>query len=289
MTVTAPAGTDRDRARPRLACGRRRRRRPRARVGVARAGQPGDDRVGDRRATATELAAYCPLARARRGGGEVALGRPVAGQPGAAGARGRRRACSTASGCRAPGSRPGSTTTSRRCRRSGARCVVSIWGAAGRRLRRAAERLAAVASTRPALHRGARGQRELPQRRGPVADVRPLGRRPPPRRVTAATACPALPRWAKLSPNVPDLAEIARRRSPAGPTALTLVNTLLGHGHRHRVGAGLCSGAGGGGLSGPRRAPRGGPGRVGVPDGLPRRADHRRRRGDVAVATPSSC
>jgi dihydroorotate dehydrogenase (NAD+) catalytic subunit len=65
----------------------------------------------------------------------------------------------------------------------------------------------------------------------------------------AAVAC-GLPRWAKLSPNVPDVAVIADAALSAGAEAVTLVNTLLGLAidvdHRRPV-----LGAGGGGLSGP--------------------------------------
>jgi dihydroorotate dehydrogenase (NAD+) catalytic subunit len=45
--------------------------------------------------------------------------------------------------------------------------------------------------------------------------------------VSAAEAA-GVPRWAKLSPNVPDLCEIAGSALSAGAEALTLVNTLLG-------------------------------------------------------------
>ncbi|MGH9062518.1 MAG: dihydroorotate dehydrogenase, partial [Acidimicrobiales bacterium] len=67
--------------------------------------------------------------------------------------------------------------------------------------------------------------------------------------VAAAGAC-MRPRWAKLSPNVADIAEIAEAALSAGAEALTLVNTLLGLSidpltRRPRLGAG------GGGLSGP--------------------------------------
>jgi len=65
--------------------------------------------------------------------------------------------------------------------------------------------------------------------------------------VDAAAAC-RRPRWAKLSPNVSDIAEIAGAALGAGAEALTLVNTLLGmaidlEGRRPALGAG-------GGLSG---------------------------------------
>jgi len=64
----------------------------------------------------------------------------------------------------------------------------------------------------------------------------------------ASAAC-GRPRWAKLSPNVTDLTEIAGAALGAGAEALTLVNTVMGMAidpetRRPRLGAG------GGGLSG---------------------------------------
>ena len=67
-------------------------------------------------------------------------------------------------------------------------------------------------------------------------------------RVMAATAC-GLPRWAKLSPNVPDVVEIASGALEGGADALTLVNTLLGLALDTESGRPVL-GAGGGGLSG---------------------------------------
>ena len=64
--------------------------------------------------------------------------------------------------------------------------------------------------------------------------------------------CPGLPRWAKLSPTVADLAEVAAAALEAGAEAVTLVNTVLGMAidvERRRPLLG--SGAAGGGLSGP--------------------------------------
>ncbi len=65
-----------------------------------------------------------------------------------------------------------------------------------------------------------------------------------------ATAAAGRPRWAKLSPNTPDLLAIAEAALDAGAAALTLVNTVLGAAidleHRR-----FTLGAGGGGLSGP--------------------------------------
>ncbi len=70
----------------------------------------------------------------------------------------------------------------------------------------------------------------------------------------AATAGCGRPRWAKLSPNVTDVAVIAGAALEAGAEALTLVNTVMGmvidvETRRPRLGAG------GGGLSGPAIRP----------------------------------
>ena len=67
--------------------------------------------------------------------------------------------------------------------------------------------------------------------------------------VVAAAERTGLPRWAKLSPNVTDLTEIALAAAGAGAEALTLINTVMGMAidpstRRPRLGAG------GGGLSG---------------------------------------
>ena len=69
-----------------------------------------------------------------------------------------------------------------------------------------------------------------------------------------ATAGCGRPRWAKLSPNVTDVTEIAAAALEAGAEALTLVNTVMGMAidpetRRFRLGAG------GGGLSGPAIRP----------------------------------
>src|SRR5207248_8270439 len=67
--------------------------------------------------------------------------------------------------------------------------------------------------------------------------------------VVEATAACRAPRWAKLSPNVTDLTEIAAAALGAGAAGLTLINTVMGmaidlQSRRPRLGAG------GGGLSG---------------------------------------
>ena len=68
------------------------------------------------------------------------------------------------------------------------------------------------------------------------------------RDVLAATEC-GLPRWAKLSPNVPDIAAIAGAALDGGAEGLTLTNTLLGLALNVETGRPVL-GAGGGGLSG---------------------------------------
>ena len=60
----------------------------------------------------------------------------------------------------------------------------------------------------------------------------------------AAAAAAGVPRWAKLSPNVADICEIAGAALGAGAVGLTLVNTLLGMaidvtGHRKPLAGGL--------------------------------------------------
>jgi dihydroorotate dehydrogenase (NAD+) catalytic subunit len=60
----------------------------------------------------------------------------------------------------------------------------------------------------------------------------------------------ALPLWAKLSPNVTDICEMAGAAWQAGASAVTLINTLMGMAIDPATGE-LRLGAGGGGLSGP--------------------------------------
>ena len=70
----------------------------------------------------------------------------------------------------------------------------------------------------------------------------------------AAAAASGRPRWAKLSPNVTDLTEIAGAALGAGAEALTLVNTVMGMAV-DPVARRPVLGAGGGGLSGPAIRP----------------------------------
>lgn len=70
------------------------------------------------------------------------------------------------------------------------------------------------------------------------------------RDIVEAAKIAGVPLWAKLSPNTPDLVEIAGAALAAGADALVLVNTVLGMAIdiEHRRAA---LGNGGGGLSGP--------------------------------------
>ena len=75
-----------------------------------------------------------------------------------------------------------------------------------------------------------------------------------PSEVVQAAAAAGRPRWAKLSPNTPDLPEIAGAAAAAGAEAVTVANTLLGmvvdvEARRPLLGAGR------GGLSGPAVRP----------------------------------
>lgn len=72
--------------------------------------------------------------------------------------------------------------------------------------------------------------------------------------VMAATDMLSVPRWAKLSPNVADIAEIAGAVGEAGADAVTLTNTLLGLVLDPDTGKPVLGG-GGGGVSGPSMRP----------------------------------
>ena len=130
---------------------------------------------------------------------------------------------------------------------SGARVVVSIWGRAVSDYARAAELVAVAASS------GAGSCIEALEVNVSCPNVEDRSRMfahsaDSTRRVLDATAC-GLPRWAKLSPNVPDLVEIATGALEGGADGLTLVNTLLGLALDTETGRPVL-GAGGGGLSG---------------------------------------
>jgi dihydroorotate dehydrogenase (NAD+) catalytic subunit len=130
---------------------------------------------------------------------------------------------------------------------SGARVVVSIWGRTVSEYGRAAAMVATLASS-PAgsciaaleVNVSCPNVEDRSRMFAHSADAT--------QRVMAATAC-GLPRWAKLSPNVPDVTEIAAGALAGGADGLTLVNTLLGLALDTESGRPVL-GAGGGGLSG---------------------------------------
>jgi dihydroorotate dehydrogenase (NAD+) catalytic subunit len=133
---------------------------------------------------------------------------------------------------------------------TGARVVASIWGFSVEAYEKAATALAGappgvvaveVNLSCPNLHGGSR--------RAVFAHSPALTAEA----VEASAGC-GRPRWAKLSPNVTDVTEIAAAALGAGAEALTLVNTVMGlaidpETRRPRLGAG------GGGLSGPAMRP----------------------------------
>jgi dihydroorotate dehydrogenase (NAD+) catalytic subunit len=136
-------------------------------------------------------------------------------------------------------------------RASGARVVVSIWGRTVSDYARAAEIVAAAAASATDVDAGAcivalevnvscPNVEDRSRMFAHSADATS--------RVMAATAC-GVPRWAKLSPNVPDVVEIASGALEGGADGLTLVNTLLGLALDIES-ARPVLGAGGGGLSG---------------------------------------
>lgn len=131
---------------------------------------------------------------------------------------------------------------------AGARVVASIWGTSVEAYGAAAELLADAPSSVVAVEVNLSCPNVEARRsifaHSPTATAEAM---------SAAAAC-GRPRWAKLSPNVTDLCEIAGAAIGAGADALTLVNTVMGMAidpstRRPRLGAG------GGGLSGPAMHP----------------------------------
>ena len=132
-------------------------------------------------------------------------------------------------------------------RESGARVVVSIWGRSVSDYAKAAELVAVAASS---VAGSCIGALEVNVSCPNVEDRSRMFAHSAEAtaRVLEATAC-GVPRWAKLSPNVPDLVEIATGAVEGGADGLTLVNTLLGLALDTESGLPVL-GAGGGGLSG---------------------------------------
>ncbi|HEV2370354.1 MAG TPA: dihydroorotate dehydrogenase [Acidimicrobiales bacterium] len=131
---------------------------------------------------------------------------------------------------------------------AGARVVASIWGTTIDAYAKAAEMLATAPDSVVAVEVNVSCPNIEDRRRmfahSPTATAEAM----------AATAPCNRPRWAKLSPNVTDVTEIAGAALSAGAGALTLVNTVMGmavdtDGRRPALGAG------GGGLSGPAIRP----------------------------------
>ena len=131
---------------------------------------------------------------------------------------------------------------------SGARVVASIWGLTVEEYAKAAAMLAdapgAVIAVEINLSCPNVEERRRMFAHSPSATAEAVD----------ATAACRRPRWAKLSPNVTDITEVAAAALGAGAEALTLVNTVMGMSidpetRRPRLGAG------GGGLSGPAIRP----------------------------------
>ncbi len=128
-------------------------------------------------------------------------------------------------------------------RRSGARVVASIWGRTIDDYRAAAEQLGGVEGvvavevnvSCPNLEDSKRMFAHDPAMAAAVIE---------------ATEVCGLPRWAKLSPNVTDITEIAGAVFSAGAEAVTLANTVMGLVIDIETRSPVLGG-GGGGLSGP--------------------------------------
>jgi dihydroorotate dehydrogenase (NAD+) catalytic subunit len=130
---------------------------------------------------------------------------------------------------------------------SGARVVVSIWGQRVADFAEAAARLSEVDGL-TALEVNVSCPNIEDRRRmfahSPSATAEVMA--------AVKASCPTLPLWAKLSPTVADLAEVAGAALAAGAEAVTLINTVLAMAIDVERGRPvLGSGAAGGGLSGP--------------------------------------
>jgi len=133
-------------------------------------------------------------------------------------------------------------------RKTGARVVVSIWGRTVEEYQEAAEALVPIQDELTAV--------ELNVSCPNLKDGKKMFSTQPDSAaaVVEATAALAAPRWAKLSPNVPNIAEIAGAVAAAGADAVTLTNTLIGLVLDPETGDPVLGG-GGGGVSGPAVRP----------------------------------
>jgi dihydroorotate dehydrogenase (NAD+) catalytic subunit len=133
-------------------------------------------------------------------------------------------------------------------RTSGARVVASIWGRTIEEYQQAAEALVPVQDQLFAVEINVSCPNIEDRRRMFAHSCESAAS------VMDATTCLTAPRWAKLSPNVADIAEIAGAVGEAGAAAVTLTNTLLGLVLDPVTGAPVLGG-GGGGVSGPAMRP----------------------------------
>jgi dihydroorotate dehydrogenase (NAD+) catalytic subunit len=126
-------------------------------------------------------------------------------------------------------------------RDSGASVVASVWGRSAREFGDAVSDLAGLALTAIEINASCPN---LEGRRGMFAHSAPLIRE-----LLEATSSSSVPRWVKLSPNTPDLVEIATAAVDGAADALVIANTLLGMDIDISTGRPTL-GNGGGGVSG---------------------------------------
>lgn len=127
---------------------------------------------------------------------------------------------------------------------TGARVVASVWGFTAEAYEKAAAMLADAPAQVVAVEVNASCPNVEDRRRTFAHSAAATAE------VVEATAACRRPRWAKLSPNVTDLPEIAAAALGAGAEALTLTNTVMGMAIDPETRT-FRLGAGGGGLSGP--------------------------------------
>jgi dihydroorotate dehydrogenase (NAD+) catalytic subunit len=130
---------------------------------------------------------------------------------------------------------------------SGAKVVVSIWGRSVEGFAKAAAMLAGTGAPLVAVEVNVSCPNVEDRSRMFAHDAAATAE------AVAAAEC-GLPRWAKLSPNVADVCEIAGAAIAAGAESLVLTNTLLAMAV-DPVARRPVLGAGGGGLSGPALRP----------------------------------
>jgi dihydroorotate dehydrogenase (NAD+) catalytic subunit len=153
-------------------------------------------------------------------------------------------------GLQGPGMRAWITDDLPALRATGARVIASVWGHTVDDFARATELLDGVDVVAVEVNASCPNVHSPDQQRGIWAhDPRATGEV-----VRAVRGATSRPVFAKLSPNVTDLTEIARAAVDAGADGLTLVNTVLAlviDAETRRP----VLGAGGGGLSGPAIKP----------------------------------